>query len=301
MQYGTMPAAYRKVELLSHSVLFGVEMEAVHFSRLSLFQTPSGKRDPGKFDWRGYLPSGAVKAEEDESLWREFQGLPVPARLTKSLHRVPEKTDARLPCYAVAIDNIESTSLICCFPIPDRPPSRLRDPIHPSELDRVMSEIRDDTAPRHSLLADKLLFFSFPAPLVPNRRGDALVIRVPDSIIRVPASMERDIEILLLRLEMDDPDLTSSPSQYLVAPYYSVMHDPDGVLLYFIALPTLPGSTVRRPNGIVTGPGVHWRRLKRPLSMADLTVEDAATSRHPTSNDGRPSLPDTIDYWLLDR
>jgi hypothetical protein len=72
-------------------------MESVFFSELSLVQNPSGRRDPAKFDWRGYLPSGAVKAEEADTNLREFQGLPVLDRLSAIIRKAPEGSDTASP------------------------------------------------------------------------------------------------------------------------------------------------------------------------------------------------------------
>lgn len=301
------------------SVVSLYRLEGCYLSGLRHFSVHSGKRNPTKNEWRGYVPSGAV-----QPIWKnddEFDGLPVPLglvdqcptllsrtslfpenqpRSSASLEPGPEPKSSRRsePYFALAFSSLESTSLIVAIPIGNRSIGGSRRVLKISELENLVSASAG-TEP-HSLLVDTLYVYPFPVRLRPDAKGADCTIATPGFVVRPPVLPEREREKFAERLQYfrDGGEDWIEPQLDLEKPLYSVFYDSDGVILYFSVKPSLGGDVVTPPEPIVSGAGIHWTKARELKFFDRITDNDERLS---VGESGRPRSPDTLGDWLVDR
>ena len=259
---------------------------------MSYFAVKSGRRNPEKHDWRGYVPRGAVKAELTRD-GQEYEGLPVPDRLISMLGgTTPDH-------YALAVDDLEHMGLLVAVPLGKRQSDEHRRRIDVSRLETAVAAIGKASIP-HSLRIPTLHVLPEPHRVIRDRHERGDVIKTPQHFFDSMLS-QRDMAITTVRLprEVNDAPEETIPGGGISEPYFSVFFDTVGTLLYFIIHPRdYHNAGLPVAEGIVRSSGYTWVRDRPPHSLARFGPDDFMT--HTSEESDRPLFPETMSAWLND-
>ena len=229
-----MPLLSNNFELLSNSLLSIGVFKNSHVSGLKYYNVKSGKRNITKHEWRGYIPSGAIKSELNKD-GTEYVGLPVPEGIIKCWEKNKlSYINHGTSCYAIGFSDFKITNLIVALPLKNSK-NKKEKILGLNDLNESIIDYSIYKTNPYSLNIEKLYIWPFSVNYYKyNRHNRGGFLKTSGFIKQEIIDYQAQTHNIKLDLENQDLASNSIPSLGLSGPYYSLFYDDEGLLLYFI-------------------------------------------------------------------